>query len=79
MSAGIPLLDPYLNKDALFSKGRGVNFAVAGSTALPVAALAQFNISSPYTSSSLSIQLDWMDSHFNSTCFNAKGYYLNLF
>ncbi|KAF3454538.1 hypothetical protein FNV43_RR04986 [Rhamnella rubrinervis] len=72
ISAGIPLLDPYLNKNALFSKGRGVNFAVAGSTALPVAVLAQLNISSPFTNSSLSIQLDWMDSHFNSICFNAK-------
>ncbi|XP_015874976.2 GDSL esterase/lipase At5g03980-like [Ziziphus jujuba] len=72
LAAGIPLLDPYLNKGALFGKGRGVNFAVAGSTALPVNVLAQMNISSPFTNISLNLQLDWMDTHFESICLNAK-------
>ncbi|KAJ0014715.1 hypothetical protein Pint_19758 [Pistacia integerrima] len=36
LSAGVPLLDAYLNLNATHSHGHGVNFAVAGSTALPV-------------------------------------------
>ncbi|WRX30440.1 hypothetical protein QQP08_022927 [Theobroma cacao] len=44
LSAGIPFLEPYLNSDALFTRGRGVNFAVAGSTALPVETLAENNL-----------------------------------
>ncbi|GFZ07071.1 SGNH hydrolase-type esterase superfamily protein [Actinidia rufa] len=61
-----PLLNPYKNTDASFS--HGANFAVAGSTALPVEVLARKNISTMVTSSSLSVQLDWMFTHFNSIC-----------
>lgn len=70
-AAGIPFLDPYLNRDALFFRGRGENFAVAGSTALPTDVLAEKNISSPLTGSSLTVQLDWMLSHFNGICYSA--------
>ncbi|XP_057466267.1 acetylajmalan esterase-like [Actinidia eriantha] len=66
MAAGLPLLNPYKNTDASFS--HGANFAVAGSTALPVEVLARKNISTMVTSSSLSVQLDWMFTHFNSIC-----------
>ncbi|GMJ11825.1 hypothetical protein like AT5G03980 [Hibiscus trionum] len=65
MSAGIPYLDAYLNKDGVFD--HGVNFAVAGATAMPV------------ISRCLSKQLDWMFSYFNATChvdkdcFNKNG------
>lgn len=72
-AAGIPFLDPYLNRDALFFRGRGENFAVAGSTALPTDVLAEKNISSPLTGSSLTVQLDWMLSHFNGICYSAYG------
>jgi hypothetical protein len=72
-AAGIPLLDPSLDKDALFTRGRGENFAVAGSTALSAEVLAQKNISPPLTNSSLSVQLDWMLSHFSGICINANG------
>ncbi|CAI9768955.1 unnamed protein product [Fraxinus pennsylvanica] len=68
LSAGLPLLKPYKEAGANFA--HGVNFAVAGSTALPVETLAANNILSPVTSSSLDVQLDWMHSHFNSTCNN---------
>ncbi|KAK6246028.1 hypothetical protein SCA6_009118 [Theobroma cacao] len=68
LSAGIPFLEPYLNSDALFTRGRGVNFAVAGSTALPVETLAENNVLAPVTNSSLSRQLDWMFSYFNGIC-----------
>ncbi|XP_022897537.1 GDSL esterase/lipase At5g03980-like [Olea europaea var. sylvestris] len=51
----------------------GVNFAVSGSTALPVETLVAENISSIVTNSSLDVQLDRMHSHFNSTCHDQKG------
>lgn len=57
----------------MFIRGYGENFAVAGSTALPTYVLAEKNISSPITNSSLSVQLDWMFSHFNGICFNDDG------
>ncbi|MBA0837140.1 hypothetical protein Goarm_009320 [Gossypium armourianum] len=68
LSAGIPFLQPYLNSNALFTRGRGVNFAVAGSTALPVETLADNGVFAPVTNSSLSRQLDWMFTHFNGIC-----------
>ncbi|KAG8639584.1 GDSL esterase/lipase At5g03980-like [Manihot esculenta] len=70
-SAGIPLLDAYLNASS--SKTHGVNFAVAGSNALPVEFLAENRVIAPVTNSSLSTQLGWMDTHFNSTCQNSKA------
>lgn len=65
---GVPLLNPYLNKDAIFS--HGVNFAVAGATALEAESLAAKNITNPLTNTSLSVQLDWMWTHFNSICYD---------
>ncbi|XP_010692365.3 GDSL esterase/lipase At5g03980 [Beta vulgaris subsp. vulgaris] len=62
----LPLLKPYLNKQA--NSTHGLNFAVAGSTALDTATLASKNILSPVTSSSLSVQLNWFKSHLESTC-----------
>ncbi|KAH7543025.1 hypothetical protein FEM48_Zijuj02G0138900 [Ziziphus jujuba var. spinosa] len=70
LSAGLPLLNPYLSKDSLLTTDRGVNFAVAGSTALPSYILAQNNIVSLVTNSFLSVQLHWMSTHFNSICLN---------
>ncbi|PSS29084.1 Acetylajmalan esterase [Actinidia chinensis var. chinensis] len=66
IALGLPLLNPYKMTDADFR--HGVNFAVAGSTALPVEFLTKKNISSPATNSSLSVQLDWMLTHFDSLC-----------
>ncbi|OMO85997.1 Lipase, GDSL [Corchorus olitorius] len=57
MSAKFPLLEAYLNKDGSFD--RGVNFAVAGATAL--------SMEDPATNS-LSEQLEWMFTYFNRTC-----------
>lgn len=70
-SAGLPLLNAYKNTGADFK--HGVDFAVAGSTALPVDTLADQNILSPVTTSSLGVQLDWMSTHFNSTCDGGRG------
>ncbi|KAM3704771.1 hypothetical protein ACJW30_03G032300 [Castanea mollissima] len=69
-SAGIPFLSPYLNKDALFVRGHGVNFAVAGATALPLSVPGEKNNSSPFADSSLSVQLDWMSTFFSNICFD---------
>ncbi|KAJ9180276.1 hypothetical protein P3X46_008544 [Hevea brasiliensis] len=72
ISAGIPFLDAYLNPNAKFGRGRGVNFAVAGSTALPAHVLAEKGILSAVTNSSLSTQLDWMFTYFNGICYDEK-------
>ncbi|XP_019183130.1 PREDICTED: acetylajmalan esterase-like [Ipomoea nil] len=66
MAAGLPFLNPYKNIDADFR--HGVNFAVAGATALPAHVLAAKNIPVTRSHSSLDVQLDWMFSHFNSIC-----------
>ncbi|KAH7846357.1 hypothetical protein Vadar_012939 [Vaccinium darrowii] len=65
-AAGLPFLDAYKDNDGDFT--HGVNFAVAGSTALSAEYLAKRNISSPVTNSSLGVQLDWMSKHFDSIC-----------
>lgn len=62
---GLPLLNPYLARRSDFS--HGVNFAVAGATALEPEALASRNITLPLTASSLTTQLAWFKSHLNST------------
>lgn len=66
MASGLPLLNPYKKVNADFR--HGANFAVAGATALPVDILADRNILSSVTNSSLNVQLDWMSTYFNSIC-----------
>ncbi|KAJ8437973.1 hypothetical protein Cgig2_033706 [Carnegiea gigantea] len=63
---GLPLLNPYLDQQANFTFG--VNFAVAGSTALDTSTLMAKGIISPSTNSSLSVQLSWFRSHLHSLC-----------
>ncbi|KAK6154488.1 hypothetical protein DH2020_008736 [Rehmannia glutinosa] len=70
MAAGLPFLPPY--KDVNGDFRHGVNFAVAGSTALPSEVLAGKHIISPVTTSSLNVQLDWMSNHLNSICTNHR-------
>ncbi|KAL2929691.1 hypothetical protein RDABS01_035101 [Bienertia sinuspersici] len=56
----LPFLDPYLNKnDGNFS--HGVNFAVAGATALSCSTLAKKGIEFCPANSSLLVQLDWFN------------------
>ncbi|CAD6243706.1 unnamed protein product [Miscanthus lutarioriparius] len=65
---GLPLLNPYLEEGADFS--HGVNFAVAGATALDAAALARRGVAVPHTNSSLGVQLqrfkDFMSANTRS-------------
>ncbi|KAK4439687.1 GDSL esterase/lipase [Sesamum alatum] len=73
MAAGLPLLPPYKKLDGADDVEHGVNFAVAGSTALPSQVLAARNIYSPVTTSSLNVQLDWMFTHLRSNiCIHHK-------
>ncbi|GJM85468.1 hypothetical protein PR202_ga01918 [Eleusine coracana subsp. coracana] len=61
----LPLLNPYLDKSADFT--HGVNFAVAGATALNTAVLAKKGITIALTNSSLDVQLKWFKDFMAST------------
>ncbi|XP_004955062.1 acetylajmalan esterase [Setaria italica] len=65
---GLLLLNPYLDKGADFT--HGVNFAVAGATALDAAALARRGVVVPHTNTSLAVQLqqfkDFMSANTRS-------------
>ncbi|KAJ6950892.1 hypothetical protein NC651_004542 [Populus alba x Populus x berolinensis] len=76
-AARLPLLHPYLNKDVKDKHG-GVNFAVAGATALPREALKKFNLQ-PFINISLDIQLQWWGNYAKSLCNNSKGNYSHSF
>ncbi|CAI9113336.1 OLC1v1013918C1 [Oldenlandia corymbosa var. corymbosa] len=60
----LPLLSPYLDRNASFS--HGVNFAVAGSTALDNAFFAEKNIIVPSTNIPLNHQMTWFKEYLNS-------------
>lgn len=70
LESGLPLLNPYKDQSANFT--HGANFAVAGATALSAEVMAEKKISMSSTNSSLSVQLDWMSSHFKNTCSPGK-------
>ncbi|XP_057989103.1 GDSL esterase/lipase At5g03980-like [Hevea brasiliensis] len=60
----------YLNASS--SKTHGVNFAIVGSTTLPVEFLANKGVIALVTNSSLTKQLKWMHTHLNATSHNSK-------
>ncbi|WVZ51544.1 hypothetical protein U9M48_002681 [Paspalum notatum var. saurae] len=66
MALNLSLVSPYLDKGADYSSG--VNFAVAGATALDRGVLLQSGVMMPPASVPLSSQLDWFKSHLNDTC-----------
>ncbi|XP_031116934.1 acetylajmalan esterase-like [Ipomoea triloba] len=61
----LPFLDAYLDADGSFAQG--VNFAVAGATALDVGFFAKRNISTSNSKPPISKQLEWFDNHLKST------------
>ncbi|XP_038977610.1 GDSL esterase/lipase At1g28580-like [Phoenix dactylifera] len=65
-SLNLPFVNPYLDKEANFN--HGVNFAVAGATALDHSFFKERGILMPYTNSSLNVQLDWLKTHLDSVC-----------
>ena len=77
LASGLPYLEPSMKEDGNFTAG--VNFAVAGSTALPKEVLEAKDITNPISNSSLSVQLDWMSSHFASICHTKEGLQNNLY
>ncbi|KAF6137998.1 hypothetical protein GIB67_041871 [Kingdonia uniflora] len=64
LALGLPLLNPYLAKNASFKSG--VNFAVSGATALNASVLSDNGLLEFYTNSSLDVQLEWFKSHLQS-------------
>ncbi|KAF5196250.1 GDSL esterase/lipase [Thalictrum thalictroides] len=68
MALRLPLLNPYLNRNAPVD--HGVNFAVAGSTALDSSFFRARNLHVPASNSPLSTQLNWFRDHLNSVCHN---------
>ncbi|XP_070048601.1 acetylajmalan esterase-like [Nicotiana tomentosiformis] len=62
LESGLRLLNPYKLQSANFR--HGANFAVAGATALSEQVLEEKKISTSHKS----VQLDWMSSHFETTC-----------
>lgn len=71
MALKLPLINPYLDSGADFSGG--VNFAVAGATALDRTVLVQNAIVMTPGNMPLSSQLDWFKSHLNATCTSQEG------
>nr|GLL38806.1 acetylajmalan esterase-like [Ipomoea trifida] len=60
----LPFLDAYLNANGSFA--HGVNFAVAGATALDGEFFAKRNISISNSKPPISKQLEWFETHLNS-------------
>ncbi|XP_019195032.1 PREDICTED: acetylajmalan esterase-like [Ipomoea nil] len=61
----LPFLDAYLDANASFA--HGVNFAVAGATALDVGFFAERNISTSNFKPPISKQLEWFETHLKSS------------
>lgn len=74
MALNLPLVSPYMDKSADFS--RGVNFAVAGATAMDRVSLLTSGVMMPPASVPLTSQLDWFKSYLNSTCSSPEGTYV---
>ncbi|XP_019052572.1 PREDICTED: GDSL esterase/lipase At5g03980-like [Nelumbo nucifera] len=66
MALRLALVNPYLERGVSFD--HGVNFAVAGSTALDASFFSARNLHVPLSNSPLSTQLNWFRTHLNSLC-----------
>ncbi|XP_019247291.1 PREDICTED: acetylajmalan esterase-like [Nicotiana attenuata] len=62
----LPFLNAYLDRGAAFTQG--VNFAVAGGTALNTSFWTARNIRLPTWNTPLANQLGWFKTHLQSTC-----------
>ncbi|KAF6161588.1 hypothetical protein GIB67_009467 [Kingdonia uniflora] len=70
MALRLPLLNPYLQP--FVPKDHGVNFAVAGSTALNSSFFMARGIHVPQSNSPLSLQLNWFRNHLKLLCQTRK-------
>nr|XP_027066422.1 acetylajmalan esterase-like isoform X2 [Coffea arabica] len=66
MDLHLPLLNPYLDRNASFNNG--VNFAVAGSTALDFAFFTARGIAVPIVTSPLGVQVNSFKQYLSSIC-----------
>ncbi|KAL3520372.1 hypothetical protein ACH5RR_018521 [Cinchona calisaya] len=62
----LPILDPYLKRNGVFNQG--VDFSVAGSTALNTSFFQARNIPVPQSNTPLSAQMEWFKDHLKSSC-----------
>lgn len=62
---GLPFLNPYLGKNKSFD--HGVNFAVAGATAMDLTDQFSGRFFAPFSSNSLNVQLRWFKDYMKST------------
>lgn len=72
MGVGLPLLEPYLGKNSSkVDEGKGINFAVAGSTAVESSFLLSMGVVAPLPS--LTVQLAWFNKYINSAYSTPTG------
>ncbi|XP_071708887.1 GDSL esterase/lipase At1g28570-like [Rutidosis leptorrhynchoides] len=74
-SIGLPLVPPFVHDkdiDNSIAFGQGINFAVAGATALDSTVLEARGIVNPVTNASLRVQLEWFKQSLPSICGNAS-------
>lgn len=68
---GLPFLNPYLGKNKSFD--HGVNFAVAGATAMDLTDQFSGRFFAPFSSNSLNVQLRWFKDYMKSTFSTDEG------
>ncbi|KAI7733964.1 hypothetical protein M8C21_031970 [Ambrosia artemisiifolia] len=71
-SLGMPLIPPseVVRRNSVIEKGQGVNFAVAGATALDSSFHEAQGVVNQYTNASLGVQLEWFKNWLPSVCSN---------
>lgn len=75
-AVGVPLVNPYKDTNASFHNG--VNFAVAGASALSPQQLKAKHLFNPQTNSTLNIQVDWFTRYVASICKTKAGTYMHV-
>ncbi|XP_071708883.1 GDSL esterase/lipase At1g28600-like [Rutidosis leptorrhynchoides] len=74
-SLGLPFIPPFTNHkgiDGFVELGQGVNYAVAGATALNTSFLQAKGIQNPITNASLGVELAWFQQSLPSLCRNTS-------
>nr|CAB3471277.1 unnamed protein product [Digitaria exilis] len=71
---GLPFLNPYLGKNKSFD--HGVNFAVAGATAVDPGDQFNITVPMPFASNSLKVQLRWFKDFMKSSFGTDEGIFL---
>lgn len=75
-SLGLPMIPPFLHskgRDSVAALRQGVNYAVAGATALDSSFLEAKWTEKTVINASLQVQLDWFKQSLPSICGHASG------